>query len=382
MQRENLKSPKRRTRSVSEDWFAWLPAEMGQMFDATRNELENSDFLLSVTLDEALTLCRRGQFALDKNKATALLSPFDKLAVRVRLVIRAIRDHSAHFGTLPNVKPLSPSNFRGSTAQRISLMDSLLAKVVFRDRTRFFHKLYSLEQIIDQVQLEARVAVERISREVSNDQSLEMPSSKVPRHFRDPRHTTSTHNVSEESSGASLSRFFREISEFPRMKFSIAWGSFGILVVPLALLSARGIPEQVTLFILLAAILPAQYVIFAAIKKFRAVSRHAETSREEQSHEKSVSAGRVGDDPNRVGLRALNELEVLGYDLNTCMGETTVLLKSLFCALPSQEVEALRGRLMIESSRRSGNETERPYSSTWRLERLKFLTPEDIATTR
>ena len=90
-------------------------------------------------------------------------------------------------------------------------MNNLLAKVVFRERTRFFHKLYSLGEIIEDLQKEARAIVDGISE------------------------------------GA---------SQFPD--------------------------------------------------------------------------------------RAWQQLEVLGYDLNTCMGETTVILKSFFCALPPEELEAFR----------------------------------------
>ncbi len=203
-----------RSRSVHEDWFAWIPNEMDQLFDATRKELESSDFILSVTLDEALALCKGGQFESAKERANIIVGLFDRLAVRVGHVIRAIKDHGSHFGTLPNVKPLSPSNFRGATAQRVSIMNNLLAKVLFRERTRFFHKLYSLGEIIEDSQKEAREIVNGMCE------------------------------------GA---------TQFP----DLAW----------------------------------------------------------------------------------QRLEVLGYDLNTCMGETTVILKSFFCALPADELEAFREKL-------------------------------------
>jgi hypothetical protein len=93
-------------------------------------------------------------------------------------------------------------------------MNSLLAKVLFRDRTRFFHKLYSLGEIIEDSQKEARAIVESISE------------------------------------GA---------TKFPD--------------------------------------------------------------------------------------RAWQQLEVLGYDLNTCMGEATVILKSFFCVLPPEELETFREKL-------------------------------------
>ena len=204
-----------RSRTVREDWFAWIPNEMDQLFDATRHELESSNFILSISLDEALSLCKGGQFDSAKERAVVVAGLFDRLAVRVGHVIRAIRDHGAHFGTLPNVTPLSATNFRGAAAQRVSLMNNLLAKVLFRERTRFFHKLYSLGEIIEDLQKEARAIVAGISQ-------------------GDP--------------------------QFPD--------------------------------------------------------------------------------------RAWQQLEVLGYDLNTCMGETTVILKSFFCALPPEELETFREKLV------------------------------------
>jgi hypothetical protein len=200
---------------VHEDWFAWIPNEMDQLFDATRHELESSDVILSVSLDEALSLCKGGQFDSAKERAIVIVGLFDRLALRISHVIRTIKDHGSHFGTLPNVKPLSASNFRGANAQRISLMNNLLAKVLFRERTRFLHKLYSLAEIVEDSQKEAHAVVDGMSGSVS----------QFPDH---------------------------------------AW----------------------------------------------------------------------------------QQLEVLGYDLNTCMGETTVILKSFFCALPPEELEAFREKLI------------------------------------
>ena len=206
---------------------------MDQVFDATRHELESSDFILSISLDEALSLCKGGQFEYAKERANIIAGLFERLAVRVAHVIRTIKDHGSHFGTLPNVEPLSTSNFRGATAQKISLMNNLLAKVVFRQRTRFFHKLYSLAEIVEHSQKEAHAVVDGISEGASE--------------FRD---------------------------------------------------------------------------------------------------------------------RAWQQLEVLGYDLNTCMGETTVILKSFFCALPPEQLEIFREKLInMDPARLPGDSG--PGPSTW-----------------
>jgi hypothetical protein len=188
---------------------------MDQLFDATRNDLESSNSILNIMLDEALSLCKGGKFESARDRASIFAGLFDRLAVRVSCVVRAIKDHGTHFGTLPNVTPLSSSNFRGSAGQRVSLMNNVLAKVVFRERTRFFHKLDSIDEIVRELQKEAHEVISEMSENNSA--------------FSDQ-----------------------------------AW----------------------------------------------------------------------------------QKLEVLGYDLNTCMGEATVILKSFFCALPPDELETFRQKLV------------------------------------
>jgi hypothetical protein len=200
---------------VREDWFAWIPNEMDQLFDATRQELESSNFILSIALDDALSHCKAGRYDSANESAIIVVGLFDRLALRLGHVIDTIKEHGSHFGTLPNVKPLSASNFRGATAQRLSRVNGLLGKVLFRERTRFFHKLHSLGEIVEHVSQEARVTIEGISEAAAEGSS-----------------------------------------------------------------------------------------------------------------------------------RAWAELEVLGYDLNTCMGEATILLKSFFCALPPEELESFRQKLL------------------------------------
>lgn len=206
-----------RSRTVREDWSAWIPAEMDELFGATRTELENSNVILSVALDEALALSEQEQFVLARERALVFTELFDRLANRLRLVLRTIEDHGSHFGTLPNVTALVAENFRGTTAQKISSKDNFLAKVLFGGRSRFFHKLRALGEIIEELQEETHAIV-------------------------------------------------------------------------------RNVSEGVSVF------------------------------------------------PDRVW----RELEVLGYDLNTCMGETTVVLKSFFCALPVEELEAFRLKLVMQ----------------------------------
>jgi hypothetical protein len=41
-----------------------------------------------------------------------------------------------------------------------------------------------------------------------------------------------------------------------------------------------------------------------------------------------------------------NRLEEFHYDLNTCLRETLVVLKSFLCVLPAQELAPFQGRLL------------------------------------
>src|ERR1700686_1543329 len=90
-----------RSRTVREDWFAWIPNEMDQLFDATRNELECSNVMLSIALNEALSLCEQGQIERAKESATVFADLFDRFAVPLFSVIRTSKEHGSRFGPLP-----------------------------------------------------------------------------------------------------------------------------------------------------------------------------------------------------------------------------------------------------------------------------------------
>ena len=164
------KRASQRTRTVSEDWLAWMPDEKRQLFDVTRKELETSNFILCMTIDEAFQLCKDERWDTAHDRIDIFAGLFNRLAVRVLHVIRAIREHGSHFGTLPNAEPLSSANFRGSSAQKIARTSSLLAKVVFGQRSRFFHKLYSIDEIVGGLQAEMRAVVTDGSTEDSECQ--------------------------------------------------------------------------------------------------------------------------------------------------------------------------------------------------------------------
>jgi hypothetical protein len=154
-----------RPRTVRDDWYAWIPNEMDELFSATRSELESSNVILSISIDEALSYCEQGEYQRAGHGIEVSTDLFNRLCDSLTGVLRTIRDHASSFGTLPNVSPLSASNFRGPSAQKLALMSSMLSRIVFNGRTRFFHKLDSLGDIVNDLQKEAHEAVNQTRRQ-------------------------------------------------------------------------------------------------------------------------------------------------------------------------------------------------------------------------
>ena len=159
----STKSWRTRVRSVREDWWAWLPAEKNQLFDATVVELETYYTVLSITLDEGLSLRSQGRLLRAREQASVCAELFRRLAMRLLTALRALEAHGRHFGTLPSIAPLNPEFFRGETAQRIARKNQLMSRVLFSMRSRFFHKLRNLAEAIEELEEEFRDASDEIA---------------------------------------------------------------------------------------------------------------------------------------------------------------------------------------------------------------------------
>jgi hypothetical protein len=61
-------------------------------------------------------------------------------------------------------------------------------------------------------------------------------------------------------------------------------------------------------------------------------------------------------------------LEVLDYDLNTSLRETTIVLKSFFCVLPSEELPAFRHRVVSLTPKPSVNQNRRSWQVFAKIE--------------
>ena len=142
--------------TVQEHWLACLPEEKDRLFDSTLNELEMSYVLVSVSLNDALTHCQQGKLLPAREQAQIFAELFKRMASRLRGLVRALVEHGRDLGTLPDVAPLDPDYFRSARAQQLARNNGLVSLISLRERTRFFRKLGSLEDMVLELQKEAR----------------------------------------------------------------------------------------------------------------------------------------------------------------------------------------------------------------------------------
>jgi hypothetical protein len=146
----------RRMATVREDWTAWLPEEKDILFDATLEELEVRYVILSVTLNEAFSLCKQRKLGPAREESVMFADLFDRLTGCVHGVLGALGEHGRRFGTLPNVLPLCADFFRSEHAQRVARANNLAYVIVLRTRGRFFRKLAAIKRTLDALRNEAR----------------------------------------------------------------------------------------------------------------------------------------------------------------------------------------------------------------------------------
>jgi hypothetical protein len=172
MQQAQVSQGTRRTATVQEDWIAWLPEEKDSLFDATLDELEVSYVVLSVALNDAFSLCQDGKFGQAREEVAMFVGLFDRLAGRVRGVLRTLNEHGRHFGTKANVVPLCPDFFRSEHAQQLARANNLTFLLVLRARTRFFRKLGAIDETVAALRNEAQ----DIAGGISDGSTIALPN--------------------------------------------------------------------------------------------------------------------------------------------------------------------------------------------------------------
>src|SRR5580704_18509023 len=103
-------------RSVEEQWAARLPANKVAAFDRALQLWTSPFHILSVALNEAISLRGDGCLELARQQAAITSQVMAPLTLTLTTTLARIYDQARHMPDLPVVDSLNPSFFRGPTA--------------------------------------------------------------------------------------------------------------------------------------------------------------------------------------------------------------------------------------------------------------------------
>lgn len=155
-------------REVPEDWLAALPREKGQIFESVVRQWECSYAMMSVALDDALSLRLRGELVCARQQVEITANLVSRFTDSLIAACGSVTNAGRHVSNLPVVEPLKVRFFRGDTAQSAASWNGLLHHVLFGDRSRFFHKLRILSNTVEHLGHEFDQAATDLSQGVSD----------------------------------------------------------------------------------------------------------------------------------------------------------------------------------------------------------------------
>lgn len=149
-------------RHVSDDWIAALPPDKSKVFQTVVRHWESSYGMMSVALDDAVSMRARGELVCARQEVSIVADLFSQLAATLIAACNALASCGRHLSDLPVVEPLKTEFFRGDTGQSAASWNGLLHHVLFGDRSRFFHKLRILSDTVEQLGREFDQTAEEI----------------------------------------------------------------------------------------------------------------------------------------------------------------------------------------------------------------------------
>jgi len=156
--------------SLRQDWHAELPSDKSQVFAYAVAQTQPAYVIFSIALNEALMLRRSGKHELAREQAEVSAELCARFADTLECLLDVVERHADSFGLLPSVSPLDPAFFVGETSKRAAYMNSLLSTVLFRQQTRFLHKVRTLAEMACNIAEEYRIMTSEVCERTSSKQ--------------------------------------------------------------------------------------------------------------------------------------------------------------------------------------------------------------------
>lgn len=150
--------------TVSDDWMTVLPGDKNEIFDIVVGRWECSYAMMSVALDDSLSLRSRGELVCARQQVAVASDLLEKLAGSLTAFCATLQRRARTTPELPAVRPLNSKFFRGNTARSAASRNEIIHHVFFRGRSRFFHKLRILSEMMEEMEREFREAAGDIAK--------------------------------------------------------------------------------------------------------------------------------------------------------------------------------------------------------------------------
>ena len=155
-------SPSRR--SVSDDWISALPGDKTETFNLLVGSWESVYAMMSVSLDDSLSLKARGDLICARQQVTVTAELFERVSSLLISFCETVERHSRHLHSFPIVRPLNTKYFRGDVGQKAASWNKVLHSILFGDRSRFHHKLRILSDTLRHLDVDFQRAANAISK--------------------------------------------------------------------------------------------------------------------------------------------------------------------------------------------------------------------------
>ena len=144
-----------------------LPHAKDEMYQIVVRRWECSYAMMSVALDEAMSLRSAGELVCARQQVSIAAGLLARLAPSLISLCDTLSSRGQRVTRLPVVQPMNADFFRGDTGQSAASWNQILHHVLFSARSRFFHKLRILSHTLATLEYEFEDAAGDISRNLA-----------------------------------------------------------------------------------------------------------------------------------------------------------------------------------------------------------------------
>jgi hypothetical protein len=153
--------------NVREDWVRALPREKARVFDAVVSHWERSYAMMSVALDDAMSLRAHGKLVCAHQQLRVSVDLLQRLSGTLAASCEILGRRGRRLSDMPAVEPLRAEFFRGETGRSAASWNGVLHYVMFGGRSRFVQKVRILSVTLMQIEEQFSATADELSRGVS-----------------------------------------------------------------------------------------------------------------------------------------------------------------------------------------------------------------------